>query len=82
MQMATRTWDKKAKGYEFRNLIRSHMKDQDVSSYWIANKVSETNKDLVTPDAVYRYLRGETDATGAVIAAILKTLKVKLPSKP
>ncbi len=74
-------WDRQAKGSEFRNLIRAEMRRQNVSSYWVANSVSERNPELVTPDAVYRYLRAETDATGAIIAAIFKVLRINPPTR-
>lgn len=77
--MAKTKVDKRAKGFEFRNLILARLKAEDRSNYWLANKVAEKHPDLVTADAIYRYLRGETDATGAVIAACFTALKIEIP---
>jgi len=68
---------RRAKGWQFRNVILDRLKEDDRSNYWLAHAVSD--KFEVTPDSIYRYLRGETDATGYTIASCFKVLEIPMP---
>ena len=65
--------DRKARGYFFRNLIIDALKEKGLSSYWLAERVARQGGSI-TPDGVYRYLRGDTDSSGEHIAQYLTAL--------
>jgi hypothetical protein len=67
-----------APGDEFRRVIVEAVERQQRSRYWLAKAVAADERVSVSEDAVYRYLRGESDTTGAVIAACMRALD--LPS--
>jgi hypothetical protein len=64
----------RAPGDEFRSVIVGAMERQQRSRYWLAKAVAADERVSVSEDAVYRYLRGESDTTGAVIAACMRAL--------
>ncbi len=64
----------RAAGDEFRRVIVDEMERQQRSRYWLAKAVAADERADVSEDAVYRYLRGESDTTGAVIAACMRAL--------
>lgn len=65
------------KGDEFRSVIVAEVERQGRSRYWLAQKVADDERADVSADAVYRYLRGESDTTGAVIAACMRALGLR-----
>ena len=75
-QMPKTKAPRRAKGWELRNPIIDKLKQNEQSNYWLAHKVAEAND--ITPDAIYRYLRAETDASGHTIAACYRILKIKV----
>jgi hypothetical protein len=66
-----------APGDEFRRVIVGAMERQQRSRYWLAKAVAADERADVSEDAVYRYLRGESDTTGAVIAACIRALGLR-----
>ena len=65
------------KGDEFRRVIVDEVERQGLSRYWLAQTVADDERADVSADAVYRYLRGESDTTGAVIAACMRALDIR-----
>lgn len=65
------------KGDEFRRVIVDEVERQGLSRYWLAQTVAEDERADVSADAVYRYLRGQSDTTGAVIAACMRALGIR-----
>lgn len=66
----------KTPGHEFRDLIARELKRQKRSRYWLAQAIADDPCGNATADTVYRYLRGEQDTTGAVVAACLRALEI------
>lgn len=66
-----------APGHEFRSRIVAELDRQSRSRYWLAQAVAQDERADVSADAVYRYLRGESDTTGAVIAACCRALGIR-----
>ena len=65
------------KGDEFRRVIVDEVERQGLSRYWLAQTVADDERADVSADAVYRYLRGQSDTTGAVIAACMRALDIR-----
>jgi hypothetical protein len=64
-------------GEEFRSRIVAELDRQSRSRYWLARVVAQDERADVSADAVYRYLRGESDTSGAVIAACCRALGIR-----
>lgn len=66
---------------DFREIILAELERIGRSRYWLAHAVSADPKSSVNERAVYRYLAGKGDTTGAAIASAFAVLgiRVKLP---
>jgi hypothetical protein len=67
-------------GNEFRQLIADAMQSRGRSRYWLACAVENDPAAGASRGAVYRYLRGDGDAGGALIAACLRALDIAWPN--
>lgn len=65
-------------GAEIRDQVLRELERAGRSRYWLAQRVAEDTRAGVTADAVYRYLRGEGDTSGAVIASMLRALGLRI----
>lgn len=63
---------------DFRDIIISELDRTGRSRYWLAHAVSADPNSNVNERAVYRYLAGEGDTTGAAIASAFAALGIKL----
>ena len=69
---------------EFREMILSELERTNRSRYWLAQSVAADPCSNVNERAVYRYLSGDGDTTGAVLASAFAVLgiRVTLPKTP
>jgi DNA-binding phage protein len=72
--------DAAAAGSEIRDHVLRELERSGRSRYWMAQRVADDPRAGVTADTVYRYLRGEGDTTGAVIASMLRALGLRITS--
>ena len=62
----------------FRSQFLQKLKRNDHSVYWLANEMADKYPDICTRDNVFRYMRGDSDTSGAVIVAIASVLSMKV----
>lgn len=61
---------------DFREIILAELERSGRSRYWLAHAVSADPNSNVNERAVYRYLAGEGDTTGAAIASAFANLGI------
>jgi hypothetical protein len=66
------------KALDVRQFINDELKRQGKSKYWLGKTVKERGG--ANRETVLRYLRGDRDTTGGVIAVMLTALGVQLVS--
>jgi hypothetical protein len=67
---------KSTRAADFRSIILSELERSGRSRYWLAHVVADDQASKVNERAVYRYLAGEGDTTGAVIASAFAALGI------
>ena len=63
---------------DFREIILAELERTNRSRYWLANAVADDQASNVNERAVYRYLSGEGDTTGAVLASAFAVLGIRV----
>jgi hypothetical protein len=63
---------------DFRELILAELERTNRSRYWLAHAVADDQASNVNERAVYRYLSGEGDTTGAVLASAFAVLGIRV----
>ena len=63
---------------DFREIILAELERTGRSRYWLAHAVADDPTSNVNERAVYRYLSGDGDTTGAVLASAFAVLGIRL----
>lgn len=63
---------------DFREIILAELERTNRSRYWLAHAVADDQSSNVNERAVYRYLSGEGDTTGAVLASAFAVLGIRV----
>ena len=63
---------------DFREIILAELERTNRSRYWLAHAVADDKASNVNERAVYRYLSGEGDTTGAVLASAFAVLGIRV----